>query len=105
MSNNRALKYCLTKVSRRVRDGDARNASRCLCRYIEEQVAIRDMSAIDRLLVQCRDKKVPLKEINKVSLLRSCFRLRESLREYQSCLDLWRQDLKAAGMDNLLIGL
>jgi len=101
----RALKYCVTKVSRRIRDGDSRNASRCLFQYVETHAASQDMAAIDRLLAQCRENKVPLKEINKVSLLRACSRLRTHLTEYQSCMDLWRQDIKAAGMENLLIGL
>lgn len=102
---DRDLRYCLIKVSRRVRDGDSRNASRCIMRYIEKKVAEQNLPAIDRLLIACLEKHVALKEINKVALLRTCWRLRHSLEWYPEAMSRWRKELREAGLENLLIGM
>lgn len=102
---DRDLRYCLIKVSRRLRDGDSRNASRCMMRYVEQKVVEHDLPAIDRLLIACLEKHVALKEINKVVLLRTCWRLRHSLEWYPEALSRWRNELKEAGLENLLIGM
>lgn len=102
---DRDLRYCLIKVSRWLRDGDSRNASRCMMRYVEKNVVEQNLPAIDRLLIACLEKHVALKEINKVALLRTCWRLRHSLEWYPEAMSRWRKELREAGLENLLIGM
>lgn len=106
MNNEEALAKCLTKVIEDTLLGKDREASRSLLSYIEGRVAERDLEGIDALLICCRDDTiVSLTPRHKVAILRTCHRVRIHLKEYDTCLKLWNDDLEIAGLARMLAGI